>query len=126
MCDSKENTLIDCIINAKRAHPVSTGSFRIILTAGVCLSAGTVSLIGCGESVVEAGVWLCPPGMNKGRRKRRERGDDGARISQADKHSWLSHHLHLQDKLGHYFFEHIRLFYQLLSLCPRGEGLNIL
>lgn len=53
-------------------HPVSTGSIRIILAAGVCLSAGLVSLIGCGESVVEAGAWLCTPVMNKERRKRGE------------------------------------------------------
>lgn len=70
------NTLIECIINAKRAHPVSTGSIRIILAAGVCLSVGTVSLIGCGESVVEAAVCLCTPGMNKERRKRKEREND--------------------------------------------------
>lgn len=117
MCDSKENTLIDCIINAKRAHPVSTGSFRIILTAGVCLSAGTVSLIGCGESAVEAGAWLCPPGMNKERRKRKQRRNDGARISQDDKHSWLLHHLHLQDKLGTHFSEHMQVSFTSCSRC---------
>lgn len=73
----KENTLTEYKINAKCAHPVSTGSVRIILAAGVCLTAGTMSLIGCGESVVEAGVWLCTPGINKERRKRKERGNDG-------------------------------------------------
>lgn len=106
MCDSKEITLIDCIINAKRAHPVSTGSFRIILTAGVCLSAGTVSLIGCGESVVEAGVWLCPPGMNKERRK--ERGSGGPEL------------LRMTSILGCYTISPYRTNRELISLNPRG------
>lgn len=109
MCDSKENTLIDCIINAKRAHPVSTGSFRIILTAGVCLSAGTVSLIGCGESAVEAGAWLCPPGMNKERRKRKERRNDGPEL------------VRMTSILGCYTISTYRTNWELISLntCRR-------
>lgn len=71
----RENTSIKCKINAKRAHPGSTGSFRIILAAGVCLCAGTVSLTGCGESALEAAARFCTPGMNEERRKRKERGE---------------------------------------------------
>lgn len=45
------------IISPKHVYPVSTGSSRIIVAAVVCLSAGTVSLIGCDESVAEAEIW---------------------------------------------------------------------
>lgn len=118
MCDSKENTLMECIINAKRAYPGSTGSFRIILAAGVCLSAGTVSLIGCGESVVEAGLWLCTPGMNKERRKRKERGNDEPELAK------------LTSILGCCTISTYRtnwdIIYHLLLLCAKREGLNTL
>lgn len=56
-------------------------------------------------------------------RKEKEEGEGEwrARISQADKHSWLVHHLHLQDKLGHNLFEHIQLCFTICSCCVPKE-----
>lgn len=56
-------------------------------------------------------------------RKEEEEGEGEwwARISQDDKHSWLSHHLHLQDKLGNHFSEHIQLSFTSCSCCVPKE-----
>lgn len=62
---------VEFTVNAKYAHPVSTGFSRIILAAGVCCSTGMVSLIGLGETVLEAGVRLRAPGVNKDRMRGR-------------------------------------------------------
>lgn len=71
---------VGCTVKAKYAHPVSTGFSRIILAAGVCCSTGMVSLIGLGETVLEAAVRLCAPGVNKDRMKRKVKQNDGREL----------------------------------------------
>lgn len=71
---------VECTVNGKYAHPVSTGFSRIILAAGGCCSTGMVSLIGLGETVLVAGVRLCAPGVNKERMKRKVKQNDGKEL----------------------------------------------
>lgn len=49
------------------------------------------------------------------------KGERWARISQDDKHSWLLHHLHLQDKLGTHFSEHMQVSFTGCSRCVPEE-----
>lgn len=78
-CDLKENFTV--WEYSKYAHPVSTGFSRIILAAGVCCSTGLVSLIGLGETVLEAGVRFCAPRVNKERMKRKVKQNDGRELA---------------------------------------------
>lgn len=74
---SKRISRVECTVNGKYAHPVSTGFSRIILAAGVCCSTGMVSLIGLGETALEAGVRPPAPGVNKERMKRKVKQNVG-------------------------------------------------